>query len=356
MLPRTLYTRSSNCFQRIIHHTGYRINNRLFSTTSFTKTALVTGGNRGIGLEVCKQLSDMGINVIMGTRKLENGVNALEKEFTKEQRDRVTLLQLDISDTYSISDAVKHVESNYDPIDIVVNNAGINLSTSPNSRKMLNETLSTNYYGTVEFTQSILPLMTTQKTSKCPTSSAYFSRIVTVSNRDAALQKVSPELQQRFLKEDLDETELHGIMEQFKKDSLKYIEKGDDAEVDSVIMNEGWLKCPYLMSYIGINMFTRILGQKFVTENDNDHWIAAYCPGHCATDSTDYFGTRDSMEGAFGVTTLSTMLLDNDSIPNGRFCAAFYSNNDLDTIELEVMNWQNPSDTISWDKLCDGNL
>ena len=287
-----------------------------------------------------------------------SGLNALEKEFkTKEQRDRVTLLQLDISDTYSISDAVKHIESNYDPIDIVVNNAGINLSTSSNTRKMLNETLSTNYYGTVEFTQSILPLMTTHKTSKCPVSSSYFSRIVTVSNRDSALQKLSPELQERFLKEDLDENELNGMMEQFKKDSLKYLEKtGDDGDGDDVMMKEGWLKCPYLMSYIGINMFTRILGQRFVKENDNDHWIAAYCPGHCATDSTDYFGTRDSVEGAFGVTTLSTMLLDNDSIPNGKFCAAFYSNNDLDSIELEVMNWQNPSETISWDKLCNANL
>lgn len=288
---------------------------------------------------------------------IHSGVNALEKEFeTKEERDRVTLLQLDISDPYSISDAVKHVESNYDPIDIVVNNAGINLSTSSNSRKMLNETLSTNYYGTVEFTQAILPLMTTHKTNKCPTSSSYFSRIVTVSNRDAALYKISPELQERFLSENLDESELNGIMEQYKKDSLKNLEEADDDGLCdggySVIMKEGWLKCPYLMSYIGINMFCRILGQKFIAEKDNDHWITAYCPGHCATDSTDYFGTRDSEEGAFGVSTLSTMLLDNESIPNGTFCAAFYSNNDLDSIELEVMNWKNPSETISWDKLC----
>ena len=283
----------------------------------------------------------------------------MEKEFeSKQERDRVSLLELDISDTHSIIDAVKHIESNYDPIDILINNAGINLSASTNSRKMVNETLATNFCGTVEFTRAMLPLLTTHKTSKSDSSSAYYSRIITVSNRDAAINKLSPELQSQFLSEDLDEQKLNGMMEQYKKDALKHQESVGDNDPEQIQMKEGWLKCPYLMSYIGLNMFVRIMGNKFLNEESwKDYWIVSYCPGHCATDSTDYFGTRDSNEGAFGVTTLSTMLLDNDSIPNGKFCAAFYADDSsLDSIELEVMNWKNPSETISWDTLCNANL
>lgn len=305
-----------------------------------------------------------------------SGVNALETEFaSQEQRDRVSLLQLDISDIYSISDAVKQVERNYDSIDILVNNAGINLSTRPldSVRKMVNETLSTNYYGTVEFTQAMLPLMTTHLNCKNESLSSYFSRIITISNRDAALSKLSNELQRQFLREDLDEAALNALMEQYKKDAIKY--KDEQCNVEQLQMKEGWIKCPYLMSYVGLNMFCRILGEKFSKEKDNDHWITAYCPGHCATDSTDYFGARDVNEGAFGVTTLSTMVLDADeeekkkkailleadsagstsSMPNGTFCAAFYKNDDLGSIELEIMNWVHPKDTMSWDTLCDAN-
>eukprot|EP01084_Bolivina_argentea_P061531 112462_1 len=319
----------------------------------FTTTALVTGGNRGIGLAICKQFVENKTNVIMTTRRLENGINALQTYFTPEEQKRVYILELDITDAYSISDATKHLERNSDSIDILVNNAGVNLSTLSKSvsRKMINETLATNFYGTIDLTQAILPLLTTHNNIKSSLST-YPSRIITISNRDAALNKLSKDKLNEFLREDLDVNRLKGIMDTFKNDSIKYMNQQDEDEC--MMMKEGWLKCPYLMSYVGLNQFCRILGQKF--NDDNSHWISAYCPGHCATDSTQYFGTRDTSEGAYGVFTLATMVLDNDTVPNGTFCSAFYSNDTLDSIELEVMDWKNPAETISWDVLCQGNL
>eukprot|EP01083_Nonionella_stella_P303011 1047133_1 len=84
--------------QFTLHTTGKR---------SISLTALVTGGNRGIGLQVCKQLAINGHHVIMTTRKLENGLAALQKHFDKDGRGRVQLLELDITDSSSISAAVQ---------------------------------------------------------------------------------------------------------------------------------------------------------------------------------------------------------------------------------------------------------
>eukprot|EP01084_Bolivina_argentea_P057783 105546_1 len=120
------------------------------SSSSSAPTALVTGGNRGIGLQACKQLHDNGFNVIMGTRDLTKGAEAISSCFNNDAN--INLLSLDISDPYSVSDAVKYIEHNYDNIDVLVNNAGSNLDNKSNKiisqkDKIIN-TIQTNYYGT----------------------------------------------------------------------------------------------------------------------------------------------------------------------------------------------------------------
>eukprot|EP01083_Nonionella_stella_P234809 826285_1 len=96
-----------------------------FCTSKQRKTALVTGGNRGIGLQACKQLCDNGYHVIMSTRCLDRGNASIEKHFVEDRKDHISLLKLDINDPYSITDAVKEIEEKYDNIDLLVNNAGI---------------------------------------------------------------------------------------------------------------------------------------------------------------------------------------------------------------------------------------
>eukprot|EP01084_Bolivina_argentea_P101532 182015_1 len=146
------------------------------------------------------------------------------------------------------------------------------------------------------------------------------SRIICLSNRDAALKKLSKELQSEFLNDDLDETELSGLVESYKKDAINAIGQNN---VDHITMKEGWINSPYLMSYAAISVYCKILGNKLMANAEATNWAAAYCPGHCATDSTDYFGDRKPSESAYGIVTLSTMMLD-DSTYNGSFWAAFY--------------------------------
>ena len=78
------------------------------------KKALITGGNRGIGLATCKTLSAMGHQVFLGARHLAEGEKAA-------RQCGATAIQLDVKDQHSIQDAIEAVG----PLDILINNAGI---------------------------------------------------------------------------------------------------------------------------------------------------------------------------------------------------------------------------------------
>src|SRR2546423_4365719 len=81
-----------------------------------TSIALVTGANKGIGKEIARQLADSGATVFVGSRDAERGQRAVD-EIGGDAR----LLVLDVTDSASITSAVRHV----DTLDILVNNAGI---------------------------------------------------------------------------------------------------------------------------------------------------------------------------------------------------------------------------------------
>jgi NAD(P)-dependent dehydrogenase (short-subunit alcohol dehydrogenase family) len=85
--------------------------------------ALVTGANRGIGLEVVRQLAQQGMTVILGSRDLEKGQTAAER-FSGEG---LTVLPqpLDVTDPRSIAHLVNWVEQEFGYLNILVNNAGI---------------------------------------------------------------------------------------------------------------------------------------------------------------------------------------------------------------------------------------
>lgn len=81
---------------------------------------LVTGGNRGIGFEICKQLDALGYQVIMTSRSLENGLKA-----AKALSSNVIVKQLDINSEESIHQLQSEIEKEFSHIDILINNAGI---------------------------------------------------------------------------------------------------------------------------------------------------------------------------------------------------------------------------------------
>uniref|UniRef100_A0A383VCV6 Ketoreductase (KR) domain-containing protein n=1 Tax=Tetradesmus obliquus TaxID=3088 RepID=A0A383VCV6_TETOB len=86
--------------------------------------ALVTGGNRGIGLEVCKQLVERKKPVILTCRNLEAG-KAAAAELSKNGTD-VRVLSLDTGSAASISELAQHIKSEYDQnIDLLVSRADL---------------------------------------------------------------------------------------------------------------------------------------------------------------------------------------------------------------------------------------
>jgi NAD(P)-dependent dehydrogenase (short-subunit alcohol dehydrogenase family) len=123
--------------------------------------ALVTGANRGIGLEVARQLAQKGMTVIMGTRILEKGLAAAEK--LPEGEGRVMPYQLDVTDSKSIDQLAKWVEQEFGHFEILVNNAGILYDTwqraSTADLNVVQEAYATNTLGAWRVCQALLPLI-----------------------------------------------------------------------------------------------------------------------------------------------------------------------------------------------------
>jgi NAD(P)-dependent dehydrogenase (short-subunit alcohol dehydrogenase family) len=87
------------------------------------RTALVTGGNRGIGLVACRQLADSGMRVVLGARNPEKGEDAARK--LRDEGLEVTSEQLDVADSQSVEDCVRRLADAGTEIDVLVNNAGV---------------------------------------------------------------------------------------------------------------------------------------------------------------------------------------------------------------------------------------
>jgi NAD(P)-dependent dehydrogenase (short-subunit alcohol dehydrogenase family) len=87
------------------------------------RTALVTGGNRGIGLEACRQLAASGMHVVLAARNPEKGEVAAQK--LRDGGLEVTSEQLDVTDSQSVKDCVRRLADAGTEIDVLVNNAGV---------------------------------------------------------------------------------------------------------------------------------------------------------------------------------------------------------------------------------------
>jgi NAD(P)-dependent dehydrogenase (short-subunit alcohol dehydrogenase family) len=122
-----------------------------------SRIAIVTGANRGLGLEVAKQLAQLGYTVIAGSRDERKGREALEGIAG------VTVKQLDVSDPNSIEAFVMWLEGAYPRVDALVNNAAINYDTwhdvlEPDLNEV-HETLETNLFGAWRLTLALLPML-----------------------------------------------------------------------------------------------------------------------------------------------------------------------------------------------------
>ncbi len=129
------------------------------------RIALVTGANKGLGLETSKQLAEQGITVLMAARNKEKG-SAAAQELKNKGLD-VRFVQLDVTKSKQVEALVSHIEGEYGKLDILVNNAGIMHSGEPGglntaeivTPEVLMETFDINFFSLVSLTQKMLPLL-----------------------------------------------------------------------------------------------------------------------------------------------------------------------------------------------------
>jgi NAD(P)-dependent dehydrogenase (short-subunit alcohol dehydrogenase family) len=123
-----------------------------------TQVALVSGGNRGIGREVARQLAGKGLAVVLGSRDLGKG-----EAVAKDIGDGVVATQLDVADEESIRSAISFVEREFGRLDVLVNNAGIADGWGGTAAEAdvdrVKEVLETNLFGAWRLAKAALPLM-----------------------------------------------------------------------------------------------------------------------------------------------------------------------------------------------------
>jgi len=146
-------------------------------------TILVTGANKGIGIEICRQLARLKHRVILSARSAERGEAAVET-LAKEGL-KVEFLSLDTADEASILRAARELKERISALNVLINNAaildtwqGTILEAKPAD---LRDTFTTNALGPILLTQALLPLLEAGKPA----------RIINVSSQLASMQNMT---------------------------------------------------------------------------------------------------------------------------------------------------------------------
>lgn len=148
--------------------------------------ALVTGANRGIGLEIARQLATLGNLVVLGSRDI-----SLAETAAKSIQSKTCLVipaQLDVTDHNSVDKVFRMIRSNYGRLDILVNNAGILIDETDLPSKIdpdvVLKTFETNVLGPLRMCEAAIPLM----------KQNHYGRIVNVSSGAGQLESLTESL------------------------------------------------------------------------------------------------------------------------------------------------------------------
>ncbi|XP_010544713.1 PREDICTED: (+)-neomenthol dehydrogenase-like [Tarenaya hassleriana] len=285
-------------------------------TDQVTRLAVVTGANRGIGLEICRQLANKGIAVVLTSRDEKRGLEAaekLKKELGVPDQD-IVFHQLDVADPASITTLAEFVKSRFGKLDILVNNAGVGgIITDVDALRagmgkegfkweevisetyeLAEECIKINYYGPKRMCEAFIPLLQLSDSS----------RIVNVSSSMGKLKNVVNEWAKGILTDadNLSEEKIDEVLNQLLKDFKEGIDK-----------TKNWAKfmSAYVVSKAALNAYTGILAKKYPSFRIN-----AVCPGFVKTDINFNTGVLSVEEGASSPVRLA--LLPNDG-PSGCF-------------------------------------
>lgn len=232
-------------------------------------TALVTGANKGLGKEVCRQLAGRGFRVYLGSREVGRGREAA----ADLGRDGLTVeaLELDVTDPGSVARAAARIaEERGGRLDLLVNNAGIHVGAPALAITVddMRKTYETNVFGLVSVTKAMLPLL----------ARAAAPRIVNVASTTAS----------------------HALT----------------CDPTSLFATED-RSLAYASSKAAVTMLTLQYANAFRRRPEYAHFkVNAVTPGYIATDLNGHTGTRTVAEGARIVLQLATI---GDDGPSGGF-------------------------------------
>lgn len=239
--------------------------------------ALVTGGNRGLGLEICRQLARGGVTVILAARDPEKGEAAAA--VLQGRGLGVCFRQLDVTDPASVAEMAAFVGDTFGHLNILVNNAGVALDGF--DADVVRRTMAVNLFGVIGVTDALRPFMSGH------------GRIVMVSSGMGSLSCLSPALQQRFADPGLTRAGLATQIETFIDD----VEAGRHGA-------RGWPANAYRVSKVCVNAFTRLLARELIGTNILAN---AVCPGWVRTDMGGAGAPRDVTEGADSIVWAATL-------------------------------------------------
>lgn len=147
------------------------------------KIALVTGANRGIGLEICRQLLAKNCLVILTSRDIEKGQLAIKN--LGGNSDSLHYHQLDITNANSVSAIKLFVTEKFGRLDILINNAAINFDAWHTALdadlNQAHQTIEANLFGTWKMCQAFLPMMQAKN----------YGRVVNVSSISGSLANIA---------------------------------------------------------------------------------------------------------------------------------------------------------------------
>jgi NAD(P)-dependent dehydrogenase (short-subunit alcohol dehydrogenase family) len=157
------------------------------------RVALVTGANRGLGFEICRQLAAKNHTVFLGCRDIDKGRVAADT--LKSEGFDVRPISIDASKSRTILEAVKVVQADFGCLDVLINNAGTFVEewgTMPSLLKLseLKETFDTNFFGPFEIIREFVPLMLKSSAARIVNISSDMGSLANINNPDSHVYEV----------------------------------------------------------------------------------------------------------------------------------------------------------------------